>query len=139
MSKGFRQICRRGDFFASHQARAIQEIINLDDQTDWLIQISKYRKKRSTEQNAFLHAVPLKMISDATGNDIEDLKTYYLGEAFGWQEYEVFGERRRKPMKRSSELNTAEFSYLMDYIEQRASQDLGMVIPKPNEYLLEGE
>lgn len=133
----FRQIIRKGSLFEDQMGRAVKHIVELDGNKDWLVQVQEYKRKRSGNQNSFLHAVPLKMICEATGNDIEDVKTFLLGEAFGWQEIEVFGQTRRKPMKRSSELNTAEFTYLIEFIEQWAAHNLDMVIPRPNEYIQE--
>jgi hypothetical protein len=121
----------------THKWLARKAIDELSDNRAWLVQVTQYRRKRSTEQNAFLHAVPLKLICEHTGYEIEDMKTYLLGQAFGWEEFEIMGERRKRPLKRSSQLNTAEFSFLMEFCERWAAQELSLIIPRPNEYLLE--
>lgn len=123
------------DLNRQHKDLVITEIMNLPSDVPWLVQAEPYRKKRSIDQNSFLHGVPLKLIHQHTGTDIEDIKDYLLGECFGWLEYEVFDNRRRKPAKRSSELNTVEFGSFLDFIERWASEELGMIIPKPNEII----
>jgi hypothetical protein len=132
-----RHIIPKGNLHNTHKSAAIADIMKLDDSKAWLIQAKEYRRKRSTEQNAFLHAVPLKLICEHTGYQLDDMKTYLLGNAFGWQEFEIMGERRRKPLRRSSELNTEQFSFFMEFCEQWAAQELGIIIPRPGEYLLE--
>jgi hypothetical protein len=131
-----RQIIPKGENNLEYKIKVCAEIGELPSNRAWLVQVVQYRRKRSTEQNAFLHAVPLKLISEFTGHEMEDLKTYFLGECFGWQGFEMFGQQRKRPLKRSSELNTAEFSFFMEWIERWASNELGMIIPRPNEYLI---
>ena len=114
---------------------ACDAIHTLDPAFAHVIEIKQYRKKRSVDQNAFLHGVPLKMISDTTGYEIEDMKTYLLGEFSGWTEYEVWGQLRKRPNKRSHELNTKEFTEFLDFIQRWAAQELGLLIPNPNEVI----
>ena len=110
---------------------------HITDKNKLRVTIEPYRKKRSLDQNSFLHGVPLRLIAEHTGHEVEDLKTYLLGECFGWVEVEVFGAQRRKPLYRSSELDTVQFGTFLDYIEQWAAQELDMIIPRPNENLHE--
>jgi hypothetical protein len=133
----YRHVIPKGNLHQQHKSVVIADIMKLEDNRAWLVQVTQYRRKRSTEQNAFLHAVPLKIICEHTGHDIEDMKTYLLGQAFGWIEYDILGERRKKPLYRSSELNTAQFSFFMEFCERWAAQELSLIIPRPNEYLLE--
>jgi hypothetical protein len=130
-----RYVIRKGD--EGRRANAIADIAYLDPNKDWSIEIKRYRKNRSNDQNSFLHGVPLKIICDHTGYDLEDMKTYLLGAAFGWDEYEMLGERRKRPIKRSSDLTTLEFTHWLEWIERWASEELGLIIPKPNEHLEE--
>lgn len=117
------------------RAYALEEIRHLPLDPPHKVSIEKYSPRRSLDQNAFLHAVPLRLLADATGHEIKDLKEYLLGEAFGWQDSEIFGSKVQRPMKRSSELNTKEFSWFLDWIESWASQTLGIILPRPNEVL----
>jgi hypothetical protein len=135
----YRHIIPKGNLHNQHKAQVIADLMKLEDNVAHLIQFKQYRRKRSTEQNAFLHAVPLKLICEHTGYEIDDMKTYLLGRAFGWEEYTIFGDIRKRPLKRSSDLTTAEFSFFMEFCEMWAAQELQLIIPKPNEYLLENE
>lgn len=132
----YRHIIPKGEQSFEHRITVANHIGGMPDNVAYIVQVTQYRKKRSNEQNAFLHAVPLKLICEHTGYDIEDMKTYLLGECFGWEEYEMFGQRRKRPLKRSSDLNTAEFSGFMEWIERWAATELQMIIPRPNEYLI---
>lgn len=120
-----------------HQRRenACAAINGLDTTKAWVVEVKLFKKKRSLNQNAFLHAVPLKIICDHTGYDIEDMKTYLLGTAYGWEEYRMFGETRKRPMKRSHELKTDEFNWFLEWIEAWAARELQLAIPKPNEVI----
>jgi hypothetical protein len=133
--KEIRHIIPAGDLSRTHRTAVCDEISELDDKKAWLVQVTPYRKKRSTEQNAFLHGVSLKLICEHTGYEIDDMKMYLMGKAFGWEEYEIMGERRRRPLKGTSDLNTEQFSWFMEWVESWASQELGLLIPKPNEVI----
>jgi hypothetical protein len=133
----YRHIIPKGIPHPEHKSQVVADIMNLPDNRAWLVQVTQYRRKRSTEQNAFLHAVPLKMICDHTGDEIEDMKALLMGMCFGFEEFEILGQRRKKPLKTTSQLNTAEFSFFMEFCERFAAMEWGMIIPRPNEYLLE--
>jgi len=130
-----RYIIHKDDAIRRENARAA--ISDLSNDKPWVVEIKPYVKKRSLEQNSFLHAVPLRMICDETGYDIDDMKTYLLGEAFGWIEFDLLGSPRKKPLYRSSELNRKQFMWFLEWIEAWAVKELGMMIPKPNEELPE--
>lgn len=112
---------------------ALGYISTLDLTKPMKVTVEPYSKRRSLNQNAFLHAVPLKLISEHTGYEIEELKEYLLGEAFGWQTKRLLNRDVSRPVKTSSELNTEEFNWFLDWIERWASETLGMILPKPNE------
>ena len=57
--------------------------------------IREKQSKRSLDQNAYLHAIPLPMLAAEWGEDIETTKLLVLGECFGWHETK-YG---RVPMK----------------------------------------
>jgi hypothetical protein len=130
-----RHIIPKGDLSRQHKLMVIAEINDLPDDRPWLIQATKYVRRRTLDQNSFLHGVPLKMICDHTGYDIEDIKAYLMGQAFGWEEYEIFGNPRKRPRLSTSQLNTEQFNWFLEWLEAWASQELGMTIPKPNEVI----
>lgn len=114
-----------------------QYIDELDPNRKWKVEITEYRKQRSTEQNAFLHGVPLKILSDHTGYTLDEIREYLAGEFMGWEEYEVFGKKKVRPIKSSSQMDTSEMTKFIEYIQWWASSTLNIRIPSPNEY--EGE
>ena len=98
----------------------------------WKITVDLYRKTRSDQQNRYLWGVAYKELQDATGQPAEDWHDYMLGEYLGWEEYELFGKKKIRPMKRSSKMTTMEFMDYVAFIQQRAAEN-GLYIPDPNE------
>jgi hypothetical protein len=132
-----RHIIPRGELSAEHKRLVKAEIDSLPDNRAWLVQVKRYQRRRSLEQNAFLHAVPLRLICDHTGMEMDDIKTYLMSKAFGTKEIEIAGETISRPMKGTSDLDAEQFSWFLEWIEQWAAQELGMVIPRPNEVIEE--
>lgn len=97
------------------------------------VTVEEAKKRRSDEQNRALWGVAYKALSDATGNDAEDLHTFFLGEHFGWEVVNVMGEKKRRPMRRSSGLSTVEFAEFYSFIQRRAAE-AGYYVPDPGEY-----
>ena len=96
------------------------------------VEVCEYRKRRSQDQNAALWGVAYKTLSDATGNDPDDLHTFFLGEWGGWETVQVMGQVRRVPKRRSSKLKTVEFSDFYAFIQQRAAETVGVYVPDPD-------
>ena len=90
------------------------------------------KRQRSDPQNHALWGVAYKALKDATGNDPSDLHDFFLGEHFGWEVVEVLGQKKRRPVRRSSKLSTVEFSEFYAFIQQRAAE-CGYYVPDPNE------
>ena len=108
-------------------------INTLDPEKKWRITVEPFVKKRTLDQNAFYHGVSLKLICEHTGYELDDMKMYLCGKFFGWAEYEMMGEKRKKPIKTTSQLNVEEFTFLIEQTERWAAQELDILIPKPNE------
>lgn len=98
------------------------------------VEVGQYRKRRSDEQNRALWGVAYRTLSEETGNDLNDLHEYFLGEYFGWELIDVLGQQRRRPMRRSSKLNTMEFSDFYAFIQRRAAE-FGVYVPDPGEFV----
>jgi hypothetical protein len=121
-------------FVVPHGVRALYDALDrLDSSKKWRVTIEPYKSKRTLEQNNFLHAVPLKILCDHTGYDVDDMKHWLCGKAFGWEEYEMMGEKRKKPRLTTSQLNTEQFAWFIEWVIQWAAQELGLQIPLPNE------
>lgn len=90
------------------------------------------RKSRSRDQNSALWGLAYKILHDATGNDADDLHTFFLGEFFGWEVIDVMGQKRRVPLRRSSKLTKVEFAEFFAFIQQRSAETVGVYIPDPD-------
>lgn len=99
---------------------------------DWGVTVAPYKRKRSDAQLRALWGVAYKTLADATGNDPDDLHEFFLGEHFGWEVRAVLGQQRRVPKRRSSGLNTGEFSDFYAFIQRRAAE-VGYYVPDPGE------
>lgn len=98
------------------------------------VEVCEYRKRRSQDQNAALWGVAYKTLSDATGNDAEDLHTFFLGEWGGWEVITVMGQQRRVPKRRSSKLTTVEFADFYAFIQRRSAETVGVYVPDPDPF-----
>lgn len=122
----------RGERFRDN---CVEYLRNMDIQKDLLcVEIKPFVEKRSQAQNDFLHAVTLRILSDETGESIEDLKQYLLGEAFGW-EVKIINDREiHRPVKpHTSTLTVKEFAWFIEWCEGWAAMTLGVSIPMPGE------
>lgn len=94
------------------------------------ITIKKPIKKRSVLQNAYFHGVIVKMLSEETGTDFEDmkdlLKTKFLTKVI------VVNDTPYTIVRHSANLSTAEFEELTRQCREFGDQ-LGIYIPLPNE------
>lgn len=97
------------------------------------VEVCQHRKRRSDEQNRALWGVAYRILSEETGHDPGELHDFFLGEHFGWEIVEVFGQKRRRPVRRSSKLDTAEFADYYAFI-QRRSAEMGFWVPDPGEF-----
>jgi hypothetical protein len=117
--------------------RLLEFLVELPESKPWRVTVEPYKKRRSTQANAYLWGVCYATILRDGGEalrgwDAEDLHEYFLGEHFGWEETEGFGRKRLKPVKRSSKLGTMEFVDFVDFVK-RKSAEFGIYIPDANE------
>jgi hypothetical protein len=106
----------------------------------WMIEIKRYVKTRSNEQNAALWGVAYPAIVAATGeDDVNTWHEYFLGERFGWVEVSLFGKRKLRPARTTTTgykgednpLSTIEFAEFYDFIQRRAREN-GIKVPDPD-------
>ena len=114
-------------------AHCVDFIRSLPEDKAWTVEVKEYRKNRTSEQNRYLHAVPLKIICDYTGYDLDDMKTYLCGEWTGWQTYEIMGQKKKRPVKTTSEMTVDEMSRFIEWIPFWAARTLDLTIPLPGE------
>lgn len=96
------------------------------------VTVKERKRKRSDPQNRALWGVAYATLKRETGNDPEDLHEFFLGEHFGWEVYDVLGQKKRRPRRRSSNLSKVEFAEFYAFIQQRAAE-CGFYVPDPNE------
>jgi hypothetical protein len=99
------------------------------------VEIKEYRRKRSTDQNRYLWGVVYSAIIDSCDDpkpSADALHEYWLGECFGWDVSDTLGWVQKKPMRRSSSLNTEEFGQFWVFIQRRCAETRGIVIPDPD-------
>ena len=111
-----------------------QFIDELDPNLKWNIEIKEYRKKRSNEQNAYIHAVPLPMIAEYIGETVEVVKHYLCGEWSGWEDYFVLGKKMSRPVMTTSQMNTLQMTKFIEYLQWFGSSTLNLYIPSPGEW-----
>ena len=107
-------------------------LVSISPSKAWEVTIKQHKKKRSDEANRYLWGVVYRTLADATGHDADDFHEYFLGEMYGWEEYEIMGRKRVRPMKRSRKLSSAEFFEYVEFVRQRAAQQ-GIYIPDPGD------
>lgn len=84
----------------------------------------------SRQQQKFLRGViyPAILAHCSKGVEADDLHDFFLGECFGWRRLNLFGLTKRKPIRRSAELTTAEMTDFIDYIANRCKAE-GIELP----------
>ena len=102
--------------------------------------VTDIKKQRTSLQNRALFGVAYKTLHQATGNDPEDLHCYFCGEFFGWHEYDVMGQRRKRPLRTTTTnehgerdvISTVQLSELYAFIQQRSAETVGVFVPDPD-------
>ena len=64
-------------------------ISTLSKDKPWRITIELYKNVRSLPQNRYLWGVANKLISEATGYELEEVHEYLCGTYFGWKDKKV--------------------------------------------------
>ena len=112
----------------------------LDVTKDFQVTIGLVKKERSDLQNRALWGCAYKTLRDATGNDPEDLHTYFCGEYFGWVEFDVLGQTRKRPRRSTTKdengkrdvISTIHLQDFYAFIQQRAAETVGVFVPDPD-------
>lgn len=112
----------------------------------WKIRCQVLRNERSEAQNAYLWAVPYKMLSEQTGFEKDDLHTWFCGAVFGWKDKPVPKTPRNLtgfesvPVRTTTRdengqrdvLNWTQFDDFVGFIQRWAATKFGMLIPDPD-------
>lgn len=105
-----------------------------------IVTVARFIRTRSNLQNAALWGVAYKTLSDATGHRPAELHEYFCGEYFGWEEYEVFGLRKKRPRRTTTTndkgerdvISTLECMGFYEFIQQRAAETVQVNVPDPD-------
>ena len=94
------------------------------------------KTRRSSQQNRYLHAVPLPMLAEHFGYSIPEMKLVLMGECWGWKHDPVSG--REIPIRsHTSEMSTEECQWFIDWLIPWAAEKHDFLIPLPNEVNLD--
>ena len=112
----------------------------LDVTKEIQVTVGPVKKERSDLQNRALWGCAYKTLRDATGNDPEDLHTYFCGEFFSWVEYEVMGQKRKRPFRTTTRdengkrdvISTLDLQDFYAFIQQRSAETVGVFVPDPD-------
>lgn len=133
-------ILAKGKDWNDALTRVLNFVSMLDNSRDHVITVERKKRERSDLQNRALWGVAYKTLRDETGNDPEDLHTYFCGEYFGWTEYEVMGQPRKRPIRSTTKdengkrdvIDTLTLSDFYAFIQQRAAETVGVYVPDPD-------
>ena len=126
-------IIKKHDYTAKD--KAIHRIKVLDAEKDWEVIIRRYRKPRSNAQLAYFWGGVVQTVVEETGNDKNDIHDFLCGEYFGWQECEMFGAKRKKPIRTLTSpepLTVEEMVNFCEWCASRMAQE-NIIIPPPHE------
>jgi hypothetical protein len=112
----------------------------LDHSKAHVITVDRLRRERSDLQNRALWGVAYKTLSQETGNEPEDLHTYFCGEYFGWEEFDIMGQPRKRPKRTTTKdergnrdvVSTEVLSDFYGFIQRRAAETVGIYVPDPD-------
>lgn len=126
--------------------KAIALLESLDEEAAWKLTIEPVKRERSESQNAYLWAVPNKMISEVTGYEAEEVHEYLCGQYWGWKDKRVPKTPRnpegvesvpirtttRNEQGKRDVLKAKDFSDYVDFVQRFAAKKLGLLIPDPD-------
>lgn len=107
----------------------------------WRVEIKEARNERSGDQNRALFGVAYPVLEEATGYTKEELHFEFNGRFFGFVEYQIFGETRRKPRRTTTTDENGDrdvvpakvFADFYDMV-QRVGAEAGIDVPSPNPF-----
>ncbi len=121
---------------ASVFARILRALNSLPKEQQWTVTIKKHKPRRSLPQNALLWSLYTDILKlggpEMEGWEKEDLHQFFLIRHFGEEIKEMFGEKRRVPLRTSSGLNKQEFTDFIDSVV-RFMAERGVVLHLPGD------
>jgi hypothetical protein len=94
------------------------------------IWIGKHRRKRSLDQNAYLHAEPFPKLAAAFGESVSRTKLICMGEFWGWEMSKA--TRVLLPVKaHTSDMTVEECTTFIDWLIPWALDEHGVAVELP--------
>lgn len=127
---------------------------SLDELVAWKIVAEPLKNERSASQNAYLWAVPNKMISERSGYETEEVHELLCGSYWGWKDKRVPKTPRnpkgiesvpirtttRDENGKRSVLTTTQFSDYVEFVQRFAAEKCCLIVPDPDPmYMLHRE
>ena len=106
--------------------------VRLNGTLKWELTFKRHQMKRSLSQNGLLHKW-FDLIAKETGNGPEDVKDAYKALYLGQVPVRLAGNEEIMVPKNTRALVTREFSHFMEQVYAHATQELGIILPIPEE------
>ena len=94
--------------------------------------LEKFKKERSKDQNAYYWAVIVKMISDETGYEKNEVHELLAAHFIGTKKIKI-GGLEKEVYKSTAKLTTTDFMGYIEEIQRWSAEKLNLYIPDPNE------
>lgn len=115
---------------------AIKDYLDrLPDGKQYDISIVLHKTKRTLDQNG-LYFRWVNIIAKETGNDTDTTHKALAKKFLGVEVVDVMGEKVAR-IKSTTKLNTAEFTDYLTQVESFAVQELGIILPHPEDRYFE--
>lgn len=118
--------------FSKEQRIKLQGVFQAKEGKYVQVVVGDIEKGRSSQQNRYYFGVVLKLISDYTGDNVNDLHEYFKEQYAPKKMTKVLNEKKERPMS-TTEMSTVEFNEYIERIRAFAAQELQVVIPDPGE------
>ena len=112
-----------------------REIQGLNKKRNWAIEIKRWVKKRSNAQIAYFWGGIVNTVVMETGNDKDTIHDFLCGDFFGWEEYKVFGQVKKRPVRTLTSpepLSVEEMVNFCEWCVMRMAEE-GIIIEPPRE------
>ena len=90
-------------------------------------------KSRFTRQNSYMWSVVYQAIADYTGHSTEEVHEF-CKQMFLPRKFVQIGKREREVTKSTTDLGTVEMEEYLMRVRVFANQELGIIVPLPNEH-----
>lgn len=84
------------------------------------------RQQRSLDQNAYIHAVPVALIAEATGDDPDDVKRDLMAACFGTVDAQPW-------LGHTSSMDREQATFFIEWVGPYALRMFGVDVPLPGD------